>query len=270
MGDEPSRREGPSVETPRPPTGEPARPDPLELLRSRSYLTLLVLGAVVGVPVAAVAYLFLAFVSKAQHFVFVSLPEDLGLGSAPLWWPVLPLLLSGLIVGLTLKYLHGTAGHKPAEGFKSGGATDPRDLPGIVLASLATLSLGAVLGPEAPLIAIGSGLGVLAVRLVKRDAPQAAVGVIAGAGSFAAISTLLGSPPPLQCRASPAGRIRIGFGSCHDLDGCPPQKGATAGPCRRDRQSVQHTQAERECRAAACRACNPPKPLLLVHTFDHC
>ena len=194
MGDEPSRREGPSVETPRPPTGEPARPDPLELLRSRSYLTLLVLGAVVGVPVAAVAYLFLAFVSKAQHFVFVSLPEDLGLGSAPLWWPVLPLLLSGLIVGLTLKYLHGTAGHKPAEGFKSGGATDPRDLPGIVLASLATLSLGAVLGPEAPLIAIGSGLGVLAVRLVKRDAPQAAVGVIAGAGSFAAISTLLGSP----------------------------------------------------------------------------
>jgi len=194
MGDEPSRREGPSVETPRPPTGEPARPDPLELLRSRSYLTLLVLAAVVGVPVAAVAYLFLAFVSKAQHFVFVSLPEDLGLGSAPLWWPVLPLLLSGLIVGLTLKYLHGTAGHKPAEGFKSGGATDPRDLPGIVLASLATLSLGAVLGPEAPLIAIGSGLGVLAVRLVKRDAPQAAVGVIAGAGSFAAISTLLGSP----------------------------------------------------------------------------
>ena len=182
------------METPRPPTGEPARPDPLELLRSRSYLTLLVLGAVVGVPVAAVAYLFLAFVSKAQHFVFVSLPEDLGLGSAPLWWPVLPLLLSGLIVGLTLKYLHGTAGHKPAEGFKSGGATDPRDLPGIVLASLATLSLGAVLGPEAPLIAIGSGLGVLAVRLVKRDAPQAAVGVIAGAGSFAAISTLLGSP----------------------------------------------------------------------------
>jgi len=194
MGDEPSRREGPSVETPRRPTGEPARPDPLELLRSRSYLTLLVLAAVVGVPVAAVAYLFLAFVSKAQHFVFVSLPEDLGLGSAPLWWPVLPLLLSGLIVGLTLKYLHGTAGHKPAEGFKSGGATDPRDLPGIVLASLATLSLGAVLGPEAPLIAIGSGLGVLAVRLVKRDAPQAAVGVIAGAGSFAAISTLLGSP----------------------------------------------------------------------------
>jgi len=51
-----------------------------------------------------------------------------------------------------------------------------------------------VLGPEAPLIAIGSGLGVLAVHLLKRDAPQMAVAVIGAAGSFAAISTLLGSP----------------------------------------------------------------------------
>ena len=70
----------------------------------------------------------------------------------------------------------------------------PIDLPGIVLASLATLCLGVVLGPEAPLIAIGSGLGVLAVHLAKKDAPAQAVSVIAAAGSFAAISTLLGSP----------------------------------------------------------------------------
>jgi len=51
-----------------------------------------------------------------------------------------------------------------------------------------------VLGPEAPLIAIGGGLGVIAVRLVKRDAPPRTTTVVAAAGSFAAISTLLGSP----------------------------------------------------------------------------
>lgn len=51
-----------------------------------------------------------------------------------------------------------------------------------------------MLGPEAPLIAIGSGLGVLAVHLVKKDAPPMAAVVIGAAGSFAAISTLLGSP----------------------------------------------------------------------------
>jgi hypothetical protein len=38
-------------------------PDPVALLRSRSYLALLVLAAIIGVPVAAVAYFFLAQVS---------------------------------------------------------------------------------------------------------------------------------------------------------------------------------------------------------------
>ena len=100
-------------------------------------------------------------------------------------------------MALTIRYLPGTAGHKPAEGFKHPGpvARLPIELPGIVFASFATLSLGVVLGPEAPLIAIGSGLGVLAIHLVKRDAPEMA-SVIGAAGSFAAISTLFGSPLP--------------------------------------------------------------------------
>jgi H+/Cl- antiporter ClcA len=72
----------------------------------------------------------------------------------------------------------------------------PRELPGVFLAALATLALGAVLGPEAPLIALGGGLGYLAVKgLAKGSTPQAA-NLIAGAGSFAAISTLFGSPLP--------------------------------------------------------------------------
>jgi H+/Cl- antiporter ClcA len=110
------------------------------------------------------------------------------------WWPILPLVVSGLLVALAITRLPGEAGHKPAEGFKPGGAVEPVELFGIAAASFATLSLGVVLGPEAPLIAIGSGLGVLAVRLLKKDAPEMAVAVIAAAGSFAAISTLLGSP----------------------------------------------------------------------------
>ncbi len=155
---------------------------------------MLALGALIGVPVAAVAYFYLQFVTISQTFVFATLPTELGFSSAPTWWPILPLMLSGLLVGVTLQHLHGTGGHKPAEGFKAEGATNPIDLPGVILASLATLCLGAVLGPEAPLIAIGSGLGVLAVHLLKKDAPPMAAVVIGTAGSFAAISTLLGSP----------------------------------------------------------------------------
>ncbi len=169
--------------------------DPLALLRSRSYIALLVIAAIIGVPVAVAAYFFLALVSKLQGWIFTDLPKGVGFHAEPLWWPILPLLLAGVLVALTIRYLPGKGGHSPADGFKAGeGPPSLRELPGIVLAALATLSLGVVLGPEAPLIALGGGLGVLAVRLVKRDAPARTQAVVAAAGSFAAISTLLGSP----------------------------------------------------------------------------
>jgi H+/Cl- antiporter ClcA len=169
--------------------------DALALLRSRSYVVLLVLAAIIGVPISAAAYFFLALVSKLQVWIFTDLPKGLGFHAEPLWWPLLPLLLAGVLVGLTLRYLPGKGGHSPADGFKMGeGPPSPVDLPGIVLAALATLSLGVVLGPEAPIIALGGGLGVLAVRLVRRDTPARTQTVVAAAGSFAAISTLLGSP----------------------------------------------------------------------------
>jgi len=164
-------------------------------MRSRSYLVLLVLAAIIGAPISAVAYFFLALVAKLQGWIFTSLPSGLGFHSEPVWWPILPLVLAGVLVALAILYLPGKGGHSPADGFKvGGGPPSPADLPGVFLAALATLSLGVVLGPEAPLIAIGGALGVLAVRLVKRDAPPRTLTVVAAAGSFAAVSTLLGSP----------------------------------------------------------------------------
>ena len=169
--------------------------DLLSVLRSRSYLGLLLLAAIIGVPVSAAAYGFLALVNRAQVWIFTTLPHELGFGSEPLWWPVPLLALSGVLVALAIKYLPGSGGHSPADGFQAGaGPPAPAQLPGVVLAALAGLSLGVVLGPEAPLIALGGGLGVAAVRLVKRGAPDQARVVVAGAGSFAAVSALFGSP----------------------------------------------------------------------------
>jgi H+/Cl- antiporter ClcA len=155
---------------------------------------LLVLAAIIGVPVSALAYGFLKLVDELQTAFFTSLPKDLGFAAAPAWWPVPLLAVAGLVVALAISRLPGTGGHSPADGFHAGGVTRPIDLPGILLASLGTLSFGVVLGPEAPLILMGSGLGALAVRLAARDAPPTATTVIAAAGSFAAISSLLGSP----------------------------------------------------------------------------
>jgi H+/Cl- antiporter ClcA len=170
-------------------------PDPQALLRSRPYVVLLVLAAVIGVPVSAAAWGFLALVSKLQGWIFTSLPHGLGYHTQPLWWPIPPLVLAGFLVALTIRYLPGTGGHSPADGFNAkAGAPTPVQLPGIIIAALATLCLGVVLGPEAPLIAIGGGLGVIAVRLVRRDAPAQTRAVVAASASFAAISALFGSP----------------------------------------------------------------------------
>ena len=175
-------------------TGPPADPDPMAVLRSPNYVRLLVLAAVLGVPISAAAYGFLAVVTGLQDWVFTDLPEALGFDTAPLWWPLPPLALAGLLVGLTIRSLPGTGGHSPADGLKTSGAPSPAELPGVVLAALASLSLGVVLGPEAPLIALGGGLGALALRLARRPTPPQATAVLAATGSFAAISTLLGSP----------------------------------------------------------------------------
>jgi H+/Cl- antiporter ClcA len=177
------------------PAGALTALDPARIIRSRAYLSALLMAALLGIPVSVIAYGFLALVSAIQTYLFEDLPTGLFDGAAPAWWPLPWLALCGLLVALTIERLPGTAGHSPALGFQMGkGQAADRDLPGIAVAALATLGLGAVLGPEAPLIAIGGGLGALAVRLVKRDAPPMAVTIMASAGSFAAISTLLGSP----------------------------------------------------------------------------
>jgi H+/Cl- antiporter ClcA len=101
--------------------------------------------------------------------------------------------LAGLPVAVAIARLPGQGGHVPALGLHVGG-TDPKVVPGVVLAALATLGLGLVLGPETPLIAIGAGVAGYSVTLAKHDTPPQMLAVIAAAGSFAAISVIFGSP----------------------------------------------------------------------------
>jgi hypothetical protein len=67
------------------------------------------------------AYFFLALVTRLQGWTLTDLPRDLGFHGEPLWWPVLPLALAGILVSLTIRYLPGTGGRCPADGFKIAG-----------------------------------------------------------------------------------------------------------------------------------------------------
>src|SRR5947209_3693564 len=98
----------------------PSPPDALAVMRTTKYLRLMVLAIVLGVPIAAVAYGFLQLTQSVQQWTFTDLPKALGFDSAPLWWPLGPLALAGLSVGLIVRYLPGGGGESPADGFKAG------------------------------------------------------------------------------------------------------------------------------------------------------
>jgi H+/Cl- antiporter ClcA len=157
----------------------------------RAYLHLVLLGAGIGIPAALVAALFLALVHDLEHWLWHDLPDALGHSSAP-WYLVigLPVVGAALVVVARL-FLPGDGGHEPLEGL----ATAPTPVshgPGVALAALGTLSFGAVLGPEAPIVALGSLMGVAAARAASMGKRGSAV--LSSAGEFSAISALFGGP----------------------------------------------------------------------------
>ena len=157
----------------------------------REYLHLVLLGAAIGIPAALVAALFLALVHDVEHWLWHDLPDSLGHSSAP-WYLVVGLPVVGaLIVAVARALLPGDGGHRPLEGL----ATDPTPVshaPGVALAALGTLSFGAVLGPEAPIVALGSVVGIALGRIVSIGRRGSAV--LSAAGEFSAISALFGGP----------------------------------------------------------------------------
>jgi hypothetical protein len=116
--------------------------DPFAVVRTRHYVVLLVVAAVLGVVVSAGAYWFLKLVGDVQGWAYVDLPKGLGFHGTPPWWALLPLAVAGVIVGLTVRYLPGRGGHSPADGFKASGVALPAELPGIFLAGLGELGAG--------------------------------------------------------------------------------------------------------------------------------
>src|SRR3954453_13135344 len=114
--------------------------DPAAVIRSKPYLFALVLAAILGIPISAAGYGFLALVGWIQEALFDDLPQQIFTGSNPAWGLVPWLALCGLVTGLTIPPPPGNCGHSPAFGFTAGGGPPvDRDLPGVILAALATL-----------------------------------------------------------------------------------------------------------------------------------
>jgi len=100
-------------------------------------------------------------------------------------------IVGGALCAAARMLLPGDGGHSPLKGFSSG-VTPLSYAPGVALAAIATLAFGAVLGPEAPLIALGSVVGVAAAKVAKLGERDEAM--LGTAGSLAAIAALFDGP----------------------------------------------------------------------------
>jgi len=164
-------------------------------MRSRPFIVLLLIVAVIGVIISFLTWGFLELIYQITRELYTHLPNAVGYHHGPpVWWPLPILALAGVIVALLISRLPGNGGHIPAMGLAAGKPAAPIELPGIVLAGLLSVSFGIVLGPEAPLMALGPGAAVLIVRLLRRDTPEQALALVGAAGAFAAISFLFVSP----------------------------------------------------------------------------
>jgi H+/Cl- antiporter ClcA len=159
--------------------------------RDVNYLRLIGLGAAIGIPAALLAAAFLALVHDGENWLWTDLPSALG-DDTPPWYLVVVLPVAGAaLVWVARRMLPGDGGHEPLKGI-GGGPTPWRYAPSVALAALGTLVFGAVLGPEAPVIALGSIVGMVFVSLAPMNAQE--TNVLATAGSFSAVSALFGGP----------------------------------------------------------------------------
>ena len=97
-----------------------AKPAAVPALSGKTYLRLVLLGALIGIPAALVAAAFLAIVHTGENWLWDDLPTSMGYASPP-WWLVLGLpTIGGVLVLLVRKFLPGDGGHSPLDGIGGG------------------------------------------------------------------------------------------------------------------------------------------------------
>lgn len=153
----------------------------------RQIMRLLPAAAVIGIVAAIGSVVFMVAVEKLQELVYQDLPGAIGIDAAPWWWAAIMLAIGATVVVIAQR-LPGRTGEGPLTGFHFD--TPLAHVPSILLAAFGTLVFGMALGPEAPLIVVGTTIGLL---LMRRQGGQAAQ---AGAllGGAAAIGAIFGNP----------------------------------------------------------------------------
>lgn len=159
--------------------------------RARTMLLLSLPALIIGIASSVVLVAVMKVASVLQSILWSSLPISLGVPQDSPFWTLLMLTLTGVAVGLVLRYSPGHGGPDPATEPLIGAPVATSTLPGLLCALIIGLAGGVSLGPEHPIMVINIALAVaVGARLFPRVTALDWT-VLASAGT---IGALFGTP----------------------------------------------------------------------------
>lgn len=171
-------------------------------------LALTPVALAVGVACALGLWGISALAEFLQRLIWDDLASTVGATADTWWWTLTILTVTGLLVGLVIRYAPGHAGDDPATVELVSRPLPPSAVPGLTAAAVLTLAGGVSLGPENPIMAINAALIVaIGVRLLPALGGEHWLGL----STAATIGALFGTPvaAALMLSEANAGNSRI-------------------------------------------------------------
>lgn len=159
--------------------------------RARTMLLLSIPAVLIGIASSLILIVVMKIAALLQQVLWSSLPTAFGMDITSPLWIILMLTLTGVAVGLVIRYSPGHAGPDPACEPLIGAAVPAAHLPGLLIALILGLAGGVSLGPEHPIMSVNIAL---AVTLGARFFPRVSSldwTILAAAGT---IGALFGTP----------------------------------------------------------------------------
>ena len=137
--------------------------------RARTMLLLSIPAVIIGIASSLVLIVKMKIAAILQHVIWSSVPLSLGIEASGQVWTIAVLTLTGIAVGLVVRFSPGHAGPDPATESLIGAPISTGALPGLVAALVLGLAGGVSLGPEHPIMVMNIALAVaIGSRLFPR------------------------------------------------------------------------------------------------------
>ncbi|WP_336994451.1 ion channel protein [Leclercia adecarboxylata] len=159
--------------------------------RARTMLLLAPPALIIGVASSLILIVIMKVAAVLQSVLWTSLPSTVGLSASSPTWVILILTLTGIAVGLVIRYSPGHAGPDPATEPLIGAPVDTAALPGLIIALIIGLAGGVSLGPEHPVMAVNIALAVAVGSRILPRVNTLDWTILASAGT---IGALFGTP----------------------------------------------------------------------------